>query len=484
MIASEAAPYSKTGGLADVSTALSRALGRLGHDVTLVTPRYRGIIAGERRYSVRAFVGSQWLDADLYEETLGPGARILFVDCPPLYDRAGLYLEQQTDYPDNPARFGFLSIAALEWAAMQPEPPMIIHAHDWQAGLAPIYARRFGGIPVVFTIHNIAYQGVFDKGWIPLLGLPWNDFTVAGVEFWDRLSFLKAGMNLSDAVTTVSPTYAMEIQRPEYGHGLEGVIAARRHVLTGILNGIDVNEWNPLTDRFLPAPFDAVDLGGKRAAKKALLEAFALPSDAAAMARPVIGMVSRLVEQKGLDLIAAAAPQLLTLDATFTIVGTGEARYERMWRDLASAAPSRIAGYIGFDERHAHLVEGGADMFLMPSRFEPCGLNQMYSMRYGTVPIARAVGGLVDTVRPYDAGTGEGTGFLFSNYHPAAMLDAVGRALETFKHTDLWTRLQVNGMTRDFSWDRSAREYASVYKGVMATPPGALPGSGARHPNR
>jgi starch synthase len=481
MVASEAQPFSKTGGLADVASSLTRALGRLGHDVTLITPRYRGVEGGIPREPVRALVADHWFDAELLEVPLGPGARALLVDCPPLFDRAGIYTEHNVDYADNAVRFAFLSVAALEWAAAQPQAPSILHAHDWQAGLLPVYARRLapeasGGdrplllaqTPSVFTIHNLAYQGIFAKSWVPRLGLPWGDFTVAGFEFWDHLSFLKAGVMFADALTTVSPTYAEEIQRPEDGYGFDGVMRSRADALVGILNGIDHEEWNPAHDRFLPLPFDAEAIAGKHQAKRALLESFALPTDDETMARPIVGMVSRMVEQKGLDLIAALGERLADLDATFTVVGTGEPRYQEMWRQLAAAHPRRIAAYIGFDERRAHLVEGGADIFLMPSRFEPCGLNQMYSMRYGTVPVVRAVGGLVDTVRPYNPKNGQGTGFLFSDYAPGALLEALVRALDTFRQPKAWRRLQINGMKRDFSWDRSAAEYVKVYKRVIA----------------
>ncbi|MGH9176673.1 MAG: glycogen synthase, partial [Vicinamibacterales bacterium] len=303
MVASEAHPFSKSGGLADVSTSLSSALGRLGHQVTLVTPRYRSTdipMAASRAEPVRAYVAERWFDAQLIEVPLGPGARVMLVDCPPLYDRGGIYTENNVDYVDNATRFAFLSIAALEWAIAQPTPPSLFHAHDWQAGLLPVYAPQhrtphsapaLRTIPCVFTIHNLAYQGIFDKSWVPRLGLRWEDFSVSGFEFWDHLSFLKAGLMFSDVLTTVSPTYAEEIQRPEYGYGFDGVMRSRADVLVGILNGIDVEEWNPARDPHAPEPFDAEALGGKRDAKRALLDLFGLPSDDAAMGRPVVGLV-------------------------------------------------------------------------------------------------------------------------------------------------------------------------------------------------
>ena len=480
MVSSEAHPFSKTGGLADVTTALATALGRLGHHVSLVTPRYRGISQGQKHSSLRAYVANHWFDADIYEVPLGDNARAMLVDCPPLYDRASIYAEHNADYADNPLRFAFLCIAALEWAAGESQPFSVLHAHDWQTGLLPVYARRFGpetvrvdrpvvlDLPSVFTIHNLAFQGAFDKSWMPLLGLGWEDFTVRGFEFWDRISFLKAGVMFSDALTTVSPTYAEEIQRPDYGYGFDGVIRARADALVGILNGIDVSEWDSAHDRFLPAPFDADDLTGKAKAKQALLELFGLPVDRG-MHRPLVGMVSRMTEQKGLDLVAALASRLPTLDASFAVVGTGDRRFETLWSSLAAAYPDRFGAFIGFDERRAHLVEGGADLFLMPSRYEPCGLNQMYSMRYGTVPVVRAVGGLVDTVKPFNSMTGHGTGFLFSDYRPEALWDALERALAVYREKPkAWRRLQTNGMRKDFSWERSAAEYVKVYKRVMA----------------
>ncbi len=472
MIASEAQPFSKTGGLADVATALPRALGRLGHDVTLITPRYRGAPDGPVAGTVAAAVAGHAFRVRLLAQPIGPGARALLLDCPGLYDRAGIYYEGADDYADNPIRYAFLSAAAIDFAGQQAEPFDVIHTHDWQGGLAPLYARALTAPQhpsTVLTIHNLAYQGVFDKSWVSRLGLSWQDFTIGGFEFFDRLSFLKAGINFADAITTVSPTYADEIQRPENGHGLDGVIRARHDRLTGILNGIDLDEWNPAADPYLPEPFDRDHLPAKAASKRALLERFGIAVSDETLARPVVGMVSRMVDQKGLDLIAAVAEPLASLNATFTIVGTGEPKYQEMWRRLAQWRPDRISVFVGFDEQRAHLVEAGADLFLMPSRFEPCGLNQMYSLRYGTVPIVRAVGGLVDTVRPYNPKDGQGNGFLFSEYAPGVMLRTLETALATFPNKKIWTRLQKNGMRADFSWDRSAAEYVKIYQRLQPT---------------
>lgn len=464
MIASEAQPFSKTGGLADVATALPKALGALGHDVTVVTPRYRGVTDGPVVGSVSIEMAAHRFNARLMQAPGFDGpTRVLLLDCPELYDRAGIYYDATGDFADNAVRYAFLAAAALDWASQQPDRFDVCHAHDWQGGLAPVYARALK-LPTVLTIHNLAYQGVFEKAWVPRLGLRWDDFTVRGFEFFDRLSFMKAGINFADAITTVSPTYAQEIQRPEYGYGLDGVIRSRGDAVAGILNGIDHDEWNPRADPFLPAPFDVDHLEGKAAAKRALLEAFGFTITDDLLARPVIGMVSRMVDQKGLDLLAAIAAELTLLDATFVIVGTGERKYQDMWTTLSHWRPDRVGVFVGFDERRAHLVEGGADMFMMPSRFEPCGLNQMYSLRYGTVPIVRAVGGLVDTVRPYDPRNGQGTGFMFADYHPAALLQTLKDALATYPNRKVWTRLQKNGMKADFSWGRSAAEYVKMYK--------------------
>jgi starch synthase len=507
MIASEAQPFSKTGGLADVAGALPKALERLGHDVTLITPRYRGVTDGPVVGTVSIEVAAHRFTARLMEVSASAreksserqrdehqgSSRALVLDCPELYDREGIYYNARGDFDDNPVRYALLSAAAIDWATTQP-PFDIIHSHDWQGGLAPIYARilvlphprtpapahpRTLAPPhprTVFTIHNLAYQGVFDKSWVPRLGLTWDGFTINGFEFFDKLSFMKAGINLSDAITTVSPTYAQEIQRPEYGSGLDGVIRRRSDALVGILNGIDPDEWNPAADPHLPAAFDADDLSGKQTVKRALLETFGFAVTGDVLARPVIGMVSRMVDQKGLDLIASVAGELAALDATFTIVGTGEPRYQEMWRTLSRAYPDRISAFIGFDERRAHLVEGGSDIFMMPSRFEPCGLNQMYSQRYGTVPVARAVGGLVDSVRPFSRRNGQGTGFLFAEYQPRAFLDTLRAALAAYPNKTIWTRLQRNGMRVDFSWDRSAGEYVKMYERLRPQgPPGPQP---------
>jgi starch synthase len=477
-IASEALPFSKSGGLADVAGALPPAIARLGWAVTVAVPRYRGVTAGELVEQFPIVIGGRAHDVGFYEAPLDGGARALLIDCPELYDRDALYGPNNTDYPDNARRFAMLSRAALEFVGRRARPT-VVHAHDWQAGLAPVYLQTLyaahpmlAGTPTVFTIHNLAYQGSFEPTWLPRLDLGWDEFTVDRLEFWGRISFLKGGINRATFITTVSPRYAQEIQTPDAGFGFDGIMRARRDRLVGILNGIDTREWDPRRDRFVPAPFSADDLSAKLASKREVLARFGLARDAAAERRPLIGMVSRMVDQKGLDLIAALASQLPRREAAFAVLGTGEPRYQEFWRALAAAHPDRIGVRVGFDEALAHLIEAGADMFLMPSRFEPCGLNQMYSLRYGTVPIVRAVGGLADTV--FDADTaGDGAahrpnGFVFHVYRPGALLEAIDRALSAFADKARWRSLQLNGMTADHSWDRSAAEYVKIYDRAAA----------------
>src|SRR5688572_6446668 len=468
MVASEATPFAKTGGLADVVGALPRALSRLGHTVDVVIPRYRGVTAGEPLGRVRVLLGARDADSMIFAYREG-NVRTLFVDLPACFDREYLYGPPGRDYPDNPERFGFLSRAALEWAATSSERYDVIHAHDWQSGLVPVFLKQgvapaLQTVPVVFTIHNLAYQGTADPSWLPRLGLSSDLMHPDGLEFWGRISLLKAGVVFSQIVTTVSPRYAIEIQTPEYGCGLEGLLQSRSADLVGIVNGIDYDQWNPARDRYLPEPFDASRLDGKVAAKRTLLNLAGWPSNEADLGRPVVGLVSRMVDQKGFDLLAELGDTLPTLGARFVVLGTGEGKYEDFWRAHAARSPDCVAATIGFDEGMAHRIEGGADLFLMPSRFEPCGLNQMYSQRYGTVPVVRATGGLADTVRSYDPATGSGTGFAFDEYSSQALLSTLRRALRTYEDRAAWRRLQLAGMQEDFSWDRSARQYVSLYE--------------------
>jgi starch synthase len=481
-IASEARPFAKTGGLADVMGALPRAVARLGWEVTVALPRYRGVGDGSLAGRLPVSLGGATRDIGFFEAPIADGARALLVDAPDLYDREALYGLDNTDYPDNPRRFGLLSRAALEFFGRAGRRPSVVHAHDWQAALAPVYLKTLyrshpvlANVPTVLTIHNLAYQGNFDASWLPALDLGADEFALARMEYWGRISFLKGGINRADFITTVSPRYAEEIQTPAAGFGFDGILRARRDRLVGILNGIDTREWDPSRDPLLPVPYSADDLSGKAAAKAEVLATYGLSSDAVALGRPLVGMVSRMVDQKGLDLVAALETELPRLDAAFVVLGVGEARYHELWRRLSTAHPDRIAARIGFSEPLAHLIEGGADMFLMPSRYEPCGLNQMYSLRYGTVPIVREVGGLADTVRDYRPGVRSATGFVFRDYTPSALLEALGRAIRLFTQPQAWRALQLAGMAEDHSWDRSAREYVTIYDRAIGWSPNGDP---------
>lgn len=477
MVASEAAPWAKTGGLADVTGSLPAVLDDLGHVVTLVLPKYRGIspdAATVREHTFRQ--GTRTQHVAYHVVTQSPRRRVVFVECAPLFDRPGLYGDAAGDFPDNAWRFDALSTAALDFAATDQalRPVDVLHAHDWQAAMTAARLRAearwpsLGHAGVVLTIHNLAYQGLFPRDTVPNLGLPWSVFRMETGEFWGKFSFLKAGITAADFVTTVSPTYADETRTRSGGAGLDGVLTGLGRRYVGILNGIDTSVWNPATDPLLPARYDANDLAGKATCKRALLARFGFPRGDDALDRPLIGMVSRLVSQKGLDLIEAAADRLVKLDASWIFVGTGEARYERLLQHLARSHPSRVAAHIGFDERLAHLVEAGADMFLMPSEFEPCGLNQMYSLRYGTVPIVRAVGGLEDTVRPYTAKALHANGFKFRHPSPDVFVQTVRRAVRLYHNRPVWRCLMVNGMAVDHSWTTRAREYVKVYRRARA----------------
>jgi starch synthase len=474
MVGSEALPFSKTGGLADVLGALPLALGKLGHRVTVVTPKYRGVQAQGTTRLIQ-MPGPGGADTRLIEQPLAENVKAVLVDRPELYDRASLY-GAGGDYPDNPRRFAFLCRAALEYIRQSEETFDILHAHDWQAGLAPVYLRtlyaaepRVSGMTTIFTIHNLAYQGNFPADWLGPLDLGLEMLSMDALEFWGQISLLKGGILFSDSITTVSPTYAREIQTKEYGFGFDGVLATRAADLHGILNGIDTDRWDPRRDPYLPEPYDEHTLHKKEAAKRALIELLCPGTPFERVARPLVGIVSRLVDQKGFDLIAELVPTLSSY-GSFAVLGTGDPRYETLLRELAATYPDRFAVKIGFDESLAHLIEGAADLFLMPSRFEPCGLNQMYSMRYGTVPVVRATGGLEDTVTDYNDAAGTGTGFTFEPYTPVALLEALERARTAFANPSVWKKLQVAGMQQDFSWDRSAREYVKLYESARGRP--------------
>jgi starch synthase len=469
-VAAECAPLVKTGGLGDVAAALPAALRRLGLDARLLLPAYAPIKAGLRdvtRFGRLAPL-AELPAADLIGGLLPDGVPVIAVDCPALYERTGGPYQgpDGTDWPDNALRFGLLGRAAA-WIAAEAGDRRadVLHLNDWHAGLAAAYARFSSRprTPVLFTAHNLAFAGTFDAPWLSRLGLPPQSWSIEGLEYYGQLSFLKAGLHYADAITTGSPTYAREIQSAPRGMGFEGLLAARRGVLHGILNGIDTALWDPRTDPLIVVRYDADSLPGKAVNKHALQQRCALATDARI---PLFAAVSRLTDQKGTDLIAALAAELIESPAQLLVVGTGERAFEERLRTLAAQHPGRIAVHIGFDEALAHLAEAGADIFLMPSRFEPCGLNQMYSQRYGTVPIVSATGGLADSVVDCTETTladGTATGFQFTPIDAAGLRGAITRALIVYRAPDRWRGLQLSGMSRDFGWARSAREYAQLY---------------------
>ncbi len=468
-VASEGLPFSKTGGLADVVEGLPKALVALGHEVGVVLPRYRGTKTSTVILpSLTIPMGDQLRFPAVADGTVVAGVRYYFVDDPEYFDREQLYSTQGKDYPDNAERFAEFSRAAIE-IAKHVWPPDVIHCHDWQAALVPLLLRRLYAadplvrdLPVVFTIHNLGYHGPFPREILARLGLPESLFHMNALEFYGKVNFLKAGLVFADYLTTVSRKYAQEIQTPEYGHGLDGVIRRRADRLQGILNGVDYSAWSPEQDKLIAAQYSAKDLSGKRVCKKDLLAQFQLP--AKSLTRPVIGIVSRFADQKGFDLIAQVAEELLAQDLAIVALGTGEPKHEQFFRELASRFSDKVGVKVAYDNPLAHKIEAGADMFLMPSRYEPCGLNQIYSLRYGTVPVVRATGGLDDTIEPFGAKSGRGTGFKFEPYEGRALLGCIRQALAVYKDEKAWRTLQANGMAKDFSWKVSAGEYARLYE--------------------
>jgi starch synthase len=472
-IASEALPYTKTGGLADVIEALSRALVKLGHEVAVFLPKYRGVKASSVVLpSMTIPQGTRLRFPAIANGGVHRGVRYFFLDDPFYFDRDGIYGERNQEYPDNAERFTEFSRAAIEMAK-QIWLPELIHCHDWQTAMVPTLLRSSYGedpvvkeIPVVFTVHNIGYPGIFPKEAMERAGIPASVFHPGGIEFFGNVNFLKGGLIYSDYLTTVSRKYAQEIQTPEFGFGLEGVIRSRSNRLVGILNGVDYSVWSPERDTLIPMKYSADNLEGKRVCKEALLDEFKLSKDG--VNRPVLGIVSRFADQKGFDLIAEIAHELLHEDVLLAVLGTGDRRYEELFRALTMDFPGRVGAVIGYDNKLAHLVESGADIFLMPSRYEPCGLNQIYSLRYGTVPVVRATGGLDDTIEAFDLEHGTGTGFKFLEYSGEALLDAIRQALNHYSDEGVWKRIQLNGMAKDFSWNTSAAEYAKLYEAARA----------------
>jgi len=473
-VASEGLPFSKTGGLADVVEALPKALVAQGHEVAVVLPRYRGtgpacVVMPSLTISMG---GARLRFPAIVDGALVGGVRYFFVEDPAYFDREGLYGAGGKDYPDNAERYTEFCRAAIE-VAKHIWPADVIHCHDWQTALVPVLLRTsysddplMKNTPVVFTIHNMGYHGQFARDVLDRVGIPATVFHPEGLEFYGSVNLLKGGLVYSDYLTTVSRKYSQEIQTREFGHGLDGVARKRADRLVGILNGVDYGAWDPEKDPLIAASYSAKDLSGKQTCKKDLLETFGLPQEH--LERPVIGIVSRFADQKGFDLIAEKAHELMEEDLVLVVLGTGDKKYERLFGALAATYPGRVGLKIAYDNTLAHKVEAGADMFLMPSRYEPSGLNQMYSLKYGTVPIVRATGGLDDSIQPFDVEHGTGTGFKFKEYSGAALLYAVRQALHHYMDERIWKRIQLNGMAKDFSWKGPAREYADLYEAARA----------------
>jgi starch synthase len=474
--ASEVAPYAKTGGLADVAGALPKALKKQGAQVSVAMPRYSEEKSGSSGSllldNLMVPFGSGVIQARVFvDET--QGAPSYFIEAPHYFNRRGIYGPTPSDaYPDNAERFAFFSRAVIELARRTGPPPDVIHCNDWQTGLVPLYLKTayrgdpfFSRTKTLFTIHNLAYQGTFEPQLLELFGFGWEVFTTeGGIEFYGHASSLKAGIVAATGVSTVSRKYAEEIQTPEYGERMDGLLRWRRNDLSGILNGVDYDEWSPATDRFIASKYSLDAPEGKRACKEELLKAFQLGEG---HARPIIGCISRLVDQKGFDLVMQAAHRILLSDVYLIVLGSGAKELERFFQSLRETYPTRVGVYIGFNNELAHKIEAGADMFLMPSRFEPCGLNQMYSLKYGTVPIVRATGGLDDTIEEFDRERLTGNGFKFYEYSAEKLLEKVAAARALYADQSAWRKLVENGMRADFSWDRSAGSYVALYERLV-----------------
>ena len=481
LASSEVHPYSKTGGLADMVGALGKALARAGHEAAMVTPLYRGIrerLPALRREDWRFDLplGTARVRAELWSLAVEKGLTVYFVDQPDFYQRAGIYLENNVGYADNAERFIFFSKCAAHLARYLSWRPDVVHLHDWQAALVPAlmqHQRRadgWGNPPATcLTIHNLAYQGTFPAAAFALTNLPREFFTIEGAEFFGQLNCLKAGIAFADAVTTVSPRYAREITTEEFGCGLDGFLRRRRDRLFGILNGVDYDEWNTTHNPFLKHPYSAARLAGKAKNKMELQQELGLPVSADT---PLFGTITRLAEQKGVDIKLGALEEMLRARLQFVLLGSGSTAFERAYLSLARRFPSSVAAHIGYDESLAHRIEAGCDFYIMPSRFEPSGLNQMYSLRYGTIPIVRAVGGLDDSVIDYAQDSVRANGIKFREYSVRALAKAIRKALALYEQPGLLRRCRQNAMRMDFSWNQTVGEYLKVYEAAKTLNPG------------
>ena len=471
LASSEVHPFSKTGGLADMVAALAGALAAEGHEARVVTPLYRGI--REKFPALRKVdwrfdlpLGRNQVGAELWELDAARGLKVYFIDQPGYYDRAGIYQENHHGYEDNAERFIFFSKCVVNLARYLPWRPDVVHLHDWQLGLVPALmqqqkAEGWGNPPpTLLTIHNLAYQGIFPAAAFALANLPESFFTPEGAEFFTHLNCLKAGIACADFITTVSPRYAREITTEEYGCGLDGLLRRRQERLTGILNGVDYGEWNTTKNPHLFKPYSIGRMAGKKANKLELQKISGLPADEST---PLFCTIARLAEQKGVDIQLAALAEMLNTRMQFVLLGSGSPEYERGYSDLVRQFPDKVAVRFGYDETLAHRIEAGGDFFLMPSRFEPCGLNQMYSLRYGTIPIVRATGGLDDSVVDWTENPRLATGIKFSEYNSRSLAKAIRKALVLFDHPKLLQACQRNAMRADFSWEQTVHNYLGIY---------------------
>lgn len=468
----EVVPFAKTGGLADVAGALPKALAKLGMEVAVVMPLYKAV--DRRRFGLvntgkkaAALMDGKSVECGIWEGSLLGGVRVYFLDAPGYYNRDHLYQEKGADDPDNAERFMYLSKVIPEALKAVGFKPDVVHVNDWQTALTPLYLKAFykdkpffTSTGTLMTVHNLGYQGVF---WAPdwhLTGLDWEYFTPERLEFYGKINVLKAGLLYSDVINTVSRTYSREIQTPEFGHGLDGVLRTRKADLYGIVNGIDYEEWDPHKDKNLYAVYGPGDIRGKQANKTALKAELGL----AAGNRPLFGMTSRLADQKGLDILAGAMDEMLGMGIQFVLLGTGDAKYHKLLSGLAKKKPKQVSVTLGFDAKLANRIYAGSDVFLMPSRYEPCGLGQLISFRYGTIPLVRKTGGLADTVKNVKPGEGKGNGFAFTEYSSRALIRAVRQALDAYADKKEWNALVGRVMEEDHSWEASAKEYVKLYK--------------------
>ena len=475
LIASEVTPFAKTGGLADVIGTLSMALAQLGDDVCVIAPAYRSVCQGgfglrEMPAQLSVPVADRRVQATVLEGSIGKRVPVYFIRADQYFDREFLYgTPAGGDYSDNAERFVFFSRAALE--VLRQQPVDVLHCHDWQTALAAVYLktqasryREIASAKTVFTIHNLGFQGIFGPTDWPLLDLDSGFFAPQFLEFFGNINFLKGALLFADKLTTVSPSYAREITTAEQGFGLQGVLRERSRDLIGILNGVDYQLWNPWTDPFLTDHYGKNSLTLKSASKKKLRHAMSLPDRDGV---PLIAMISRLTLQKGFDLIEAIFAAVMERGVQMVLLGSGEARYENFFRAALERYPDQLAVRIGFDEPLAHQIEAGADIFLMPSLYEPCGLSQMFSLKYGTIPVVRAIGGLKDTVQPCNIEKDSGTGFVFEDYTPPALLAALDQCLAVYRNEPAWAALQRRAMSMDFSWNHSAKKYADLYRQLV-----------------